>query len=212
MTPDQLESAARNRYNAISDPFYSSEMIRDIIYQACMEMANEANVIERVYTTTSTSGTREYSYPTNAKAIRRVEYDGEKVIPVSLDMDPKTSTTEVSGDPATYGIWNQEIYFFPTPSATGDTIKIFTFNRPQRITTGSQTLEVPEQYHLDIIEYILSIFYAKDQNHQMSVYHRNLWREALARIKRENAKRHHGDMFAVVKDEDEIPYFPGMVY
>lgn len=88
MTPSELELAARNRYNAVDDPHYSSAMIMDIIYQASMQLAIECHCIERTYTTTSTNGTREYSYPTNAIAIRRVEYKGQKLLPSTLERDP----------------------------------------------------------------------------------------------------------------------------
>jgi len=72
MTPSELELAARNRYNAVGDPHFSSAMIMDIIYQASMEIANECLCIEQSYTTTSIASTREYAYPTNAFAIRNV--------------------------------------------------------------------------------------------------------------------------------------------
>lgn len=201
MTPSELEQAARDYYNAVGDPHFSSNMIMTIIYQACMEMSLEAMVIERTYTTTSTSGIREITLPTNAFSIRRIEYKGIKLEPVSLDCDPKTSTTEVSGRPAQYALWDGEIILYPTPDTTGDTIEVFTYNRPQSITSSS-VLEVPEEYHLDILNLIISIMYAKDQNQSMATYYRNLWEKSLNRIKRQNMKKKSGDQFVVVRDKD----------
>lgn len=205
MTPSDLETAARNRYNAIGDPHFSSAMIMDIIYQACMQMATEAMVVEQTYTTTSTSGTREYAYPTNAMAIRRVEYNGKKLKFTTLESDPKTSTTEVSGTPAEYSIWNGEMILFPTPDTSSVTIKVYTYNRPAAVTSTS-TLEVPAEYHLDILDLILSVMYAKDQNNGMATYHRNLWENSLRRIKRHQMKRKSGDEFHIVRDQDFVDY------
>lgn len=212
MTPGQLNTAMRQRYNAVGDTFFSDAEVYDIIYQACMIMAQECFVIENTYTTTSVSGTREYAYPTSAIAIRRVEYDGDKVEPApwGMDSDPKTSTTEVSGDPKWYSLWNDEIIFYPTPSATGDTIKIFTFNEPQAISSSS-TLEIPTLYHLDIIDFGLSVFYAKDGNQSMSQFYDRKWQENLARIKRTQAKRKRGDQFAVVRDDEDGPNIFGVI-
>lgn len=212
MTPSELELAARNRYNAVDDPHYSSAMIMDIIYQASMQLAIECHCIERTYTTTSTSGTREYSYPTNAIAIRRVEYKGQKLLPSTLERDPKStaSTATPTGTPREYAIWEDDLILFPTPNATGDTIKVFTYNEPQAVSTSS-TLEVPSEYHLDMIDLILSVMYAKDQNESMAAYHRGLWEKSVIRIKRHRAKKMRGDMLYVVKDYSEEFSMPGLV-
>lgn len=210
MTPLELEESARNRYNAIGDDFYSSDMIMDLIYQAQMELALEAFVIERKYTTTSTDGTREYAFPSQAFAIRRVEYDGNKLYPVSLEKNPDTSTTEVTGTPGGYAIWNEELYLFPTPDEDSKEIVVYSYNRPQEVTTTS-TLEVPAEYHLQMIDFILSVMYGKDQNMNMAQYHRELWEKSISRIKRQHAKKKSGDMFAVVGDVEDYPNEPGVL-
>lgn len=211
MTPQDINQAVRERYNAVGDTFFNDNLVYDAIYQAQMIMAQECFVIENIYSTTSVAGTRNYAFPTSTMTIRRVEYDGEKVIPASIDKDPKTSTTEVSGDPRLYAIWNNEIVFFPTPSATGDTILIYTYNEPQQVTSNS-VLDVPSRYHPDMIDFVLSIFYAKDGNLQMSSFHRNLWESSLARIKRTRAKEKTSDELVVVADyEDRSDIFGALI-
>jgi hypothetical protein len=205
MTPSDLELAARNRYNAIGDPHFSTDMIMDIIYQACLQMSTESMIIEQTYSTTSTLAIREYSYPTNAMAIRRIEYNGKKLRYSDLEDDPKTSINEVSGTPSCYAIWKQELILYPTPDTTGDTIKVYTYNRPARVTSSS-VLEIPEELHMDILDLILSVMYAKDQNNVMATYHRNLWEQSLVRIKRHQMKKKSGDEFHVTKDSDFVEY------
>ena len=205
MTPSELETAARHRYNAINDPHFSSAMILDIIYQASMQIAVDTLAIEQTYSTVSVAGTREYAYPANAFAIRRVEYAGKKLRFTTLESDPKTSTTQVSGTPAEYALWNGEMILFPTPAIDNEVIKVFTYNRPSAVTAIS-VLEIPSEYHLDMIDLILSVMYAKDQNNTMATYHRNLWERSLNRIKMHNRKKKSGDEFHIVRDQDFIDY------
>lgn len=197
MTPAQINTVIRNRYNAVGDTFFNDQMVWDIIYQASLEMATEAFVIESSYETTSVADTRTYAFPTTAIAIRRVEYNGDKCFPVSVDSDPKTSTTEVTGSPREYAIWDNELIFFPTPATSGDTIKVYSYNEPQAISQNS-VLEVPSEYHMMIADLGLSVFYAKDGNPQMADYHMNLWNKHMNRIKRTKSKKKRGDEFVVV--------------
>ena len=210
MTPSELNTIIRERYNAVGDSFFSDSYIYSGLYQAQMELALNCRLIERTYSTTSTSGTREYSYPSTAMSIRRVEYNGVKVLPVDLIDDPKTSVTEPSGTPAEYAIWGQEIVFFPTPDTTGDTIKVFSYDRPSTVSVTS-TLDVPEKYHLALIDYVMFTMFAKEQNDRMATFHLNLWKEAVEKIKREVATSRHDDMFAVVRDEADVPAHPGVL-
>lgn len=210
MTPAQLNAAIRQRYNAVGDSFFSDDMVWDIIYQASMELANEAFVIQRKYTTTSVASQREYEFPTSTIAIRRVAYNGIKVDPVSIDQNPDTSTTEVTGRPWLYAIWNDQIELYPTPSASGDTIEIYTYNEPQPVEATS-TLEVPSEYHPAMIDYGLSVFYAKDGNPSMSQYHERKWEKSVEKIKRTEAKKKRGDQFAVVRDQEDAPNLYGQL-
>lgn len=198
MTPTEIETTARQRYNAVGDDFFPQEMIMDLIYAASLQLALEAYPIEKVFSTTSVADQKEYTYPTQMVGIRRIEYDGVKIDPMDLIDDPKTSTTEPTGKPYGYSIWADVIRLYPTPSESSKTIKIFGFNEPQRVTTSS-VLEIPTEYHLDIVEYILSAFFAKDKDRNMSTYHRDLWDRAVGKAKRDRAKRKRTDRFSVVK-------------
>lgn len=210
MTPAELELAARQNYNAVGDTHFTTAEFLVWIYRACMILSNETFCIEDTFTTASVSGTREYSYPTNAMSIRRVEYDGQKLQPVSLEADPKTNTTAPTGRPGQYAIWEGDLILFPTPSTSSLAIKVFAYCRPQAVTASS-VLEVPEEYHPDIIDFILAGMYAKDTNHQMSTFHRNLWDASINRIKRQRSKKLRGDQYAVVRDVSFQSDLPGTI-
>jgi len=211
VTPSNLATIIRERYNATGDSFFSDTYIYNLIYQAEMELALEANVIENSYTTVSVSGTREYAYPDNAISIRRVEYKGVKVVPRELIDDPKTSLTEPSGTPAEYAIWDNELILFPTPDTDDDQIKVFSYDMPSEVSATS-TLSTPAQYHLSLIHFCISNMHAKELNDKMASYHMSLWRDEIRRIKRERKRSKHGDMYAVVRDEADIPAHPGVLF
>lgn len=198
MTPTEIESAARQRYNAVGDDFFPQEMIMDLIYGASLQLALEAYPIEKVFSTTSVADQQEYTYPTQMVAIRRIEYDGVKIEPLDLIDDPKSNLNDPKGTPGGYSIWADVIRMYPTPSEDGKTIKIFGYNEPQRVTSTS-VLEIPTEYHLDVVDYILSAFFAKDKDRNMSTYHRELWGRAVLKAKRDRMKRKRSDKFTVVK-------------
>jgi hypothetical protein len=210
MTPQEIEDQARARYNASGDPHFTSSEIRNAIYQAELELALEAFAIEAVTSTTSVADTQTIAFPTNCFAIRRVEYDGKKIKPTTLESDPKTSTTETTGTPGAYAIWNDQLYLYPTPDAA-KTVKIFHYNEPTEVTTSSTTMSVGSRYHTDIIDLVLSIMYAKDQNTNMSTYHRNLWESNVNKIKRTRRKEKRGDEFLVVGDYANSPTYGGII-
>lgn len=206
MTPTEIESAARNRYNAVGDTFFSSSEILDLMYQACVELAREANLIEQVYTTSTVISQQEYSYPTTAMAIKRITYEGAKLQPITMREDDaitglSASTTD-SGTPAYYFIWNKEIYLRPIPAAVG-TLKIFTVNEPQAITSTS-TLEVPTHFHMDLTHYICASMAMKDGNQQTWQMHEDKWQKVLMSAKKWARLNKRADSFSNVQDEDQL--------
>lgn len=206
MTPTEIESAARNRYNAVGDTFFSSSEILDLMYQACIELAREANVIEQVYTTSTVASQQEYSYPTTAVAIKRITYEGAKLQPITMREDDaitglSASTTD-SGTPAYYFIWNKEIYLRPIPSGVG-TLKIFTINEPQAITSTS-TLEVPTHFHMDLTHYICAAMAMKDGNMQVWQMHEDKWQKVLMSAKKWYRLSKRADGFTNVQDEEQL--------
>jgi hypothetical protein len=210
MTPLEIEEAARQRYNAVGDSHFPQAMIMDLIYHASMQLAVETKCIERTFSTTTVADQKEYSYPSNAIALKRVEYDGLEIHSVDLNDDPKTSTTEPTGRAGCYAIWNDELHLFPTPDSAV-TLKIFAFVEPSAVTTTS-TLEVPSEYHLMVIDFVMAYMFAKDKDPTMSAFHLRLWNEGVSRAKRDRAKRKRGDNFARVKDDARIGSPSGIIY
>src|SRR4051812_19245005 len=140
MTPAQVETFARQKYNAVSDTFFSQSEIMNMIYDACLEFAAETKCIERVYQASTVAGQQEYSYPTNTIAIKRVTCNGIKLEPIDFrDDDTLTLNNDASvttGAPQYYAIWNNTLYLRAIPDDVY-TLKIFSINEPQAVTSTS---------------------------------------------------------------------------
>lgn len=207
MTPSQLIDVVRRRYNAVGDSFYSDLELYQLMYAAHMEFARETLCIERVYTTTSVSGQFEYSLPDNTISVKRITYDGVKLVPITFREDDAltglNAATTDTGSSQFYYVWNQTAHLRPIPDTTGLTIKIYSINEPQEITATS-VFEIPTLYQMETLNYMLSEMYAKDKDFNSASYYRNLWTLALQNGKKFVQKSKRGDSFIGVQDVEHL--------
>lgn len=207
MTPTEIEEQAREQYNAVGDTFFSQSFILNLIYKAQMELAIKSHCIENCYSASSVDGQNEYSYPSKAIAIKRVTYDGVKLDPIDFRLQDtltlNNATTGTQSDAKYYSIWDDTLYLFPTPDEDNKTIKIFSYDEPD-VVTSTSTLDVPTRYHVDIIDYVVAQMFAKDQNTPLVSYHIGRWNDAVMTAVKYQAKRKRGDGMPVVKNEDDL--------
>jgi len=204
MTPSEIEEAARNRYNAIGDSFWSQDEIFMLIYDASLQMAVETDCIEAVLTTSTVIDQREYTYPPNVYKIKRIEYNDYKLDPITFRendyMLGYTTTVDASGSPQYYSIFDDTIYLQPIPSAVDD-LRIFGYVEPSTVT-ATTTLEIPAKYHMDLVNYVVSEMCAKDQNYTGAQRFERKWLAAINKCKRDVRKKKRGDSFASVQLEE----------
>lgn len=205
MTPAEIEEAARRKYNGVDDSFWSSEEIMGLIYEAQLQMARESINIENIYTATTAAGTQSYAMPTNAISIKRIEYDGQKLERITLREDDsitnlKSDITE-QGTSTYYYEWSDAIYLRPIPDSAV-TLKIYTYDEPAAVTLNS-TLEVPTQFHRDLVNFVVMEMALKDQNLSVADRYSVKWEQSLLRAKRWSRRRKRGDEFQVVKNSDD---------
>lgn len=208
MTPGELATYARQQYNSVNDEFFSDEELYKHIW-AAQETLSKESLIENTYNTTTVAGQQEYTYPTNAVAIRRITYDGKRLQRVDFREDDQQTgfdaDTTSTGVPTTYVIFDRVIRLRPIPS-DALTLQIFSYDRPQEVSSTS-TLDVPEEFHLGMVDFLLWRMASKDQNFQSAAYYKAQWDDTLARARQWARKRKLGDSFNVVRDE-EAEYSP----
>lgn len=209
MTPAEIETAARRKYNSVGSSFYAAAEIYDLIYQAELEIARETRMLEGVTTTTSTSGTQTYAYPTGVLEIKRVEYNGQKLEFIDFRQDDSltlyNSNTTDTGTPIYYYDWANTLYLRPIPSTSSVQIRIHYYKLPTAVTTAAQVLEVPALFHMCIVDFVAGELAMKDQNMAIARSYSDKWYNVhLPNMKNWVRKRRTGDTFKTVKDADAI--------
>jgi hypothetical protein len=196
-----LLTICRQTYNsAEGDTFFSDAWMRAQVFSAECELAIAGWVIENSLYTTSVSGTRTLAYPDNVLGIKELKYDYKGLRKVRIDEDPKSSVTDVTGLPGSYGVWDKEIFLFPTPDVTGDRIEIRVYSLPQQLTSSVSPLNVPAEYQIQIKDYVLAQMAYKDLNMQLGQVYQSKWEQSVERSRAQKRKAERADKYAKVKD------------
>jgi hypothetical protein len=209
MTPAQIETAARRKYNSASSSFYATAEIYDLIYQAELEIARETKMLEGVTTTSTIAGTQSYSYPSGVLEIKRVEYNGTKLMPIDFRQDDAltlmNSNSTTQGTPIYYYDWANTIYLRPIPQTSSVKIRIHYYKEPLIVSSATQTLEVPALFHMCIVDYVTAEMAMKDGNQAVSqIYFDKWYNKHLPAMQRWVRNRRTGDSFKVVRDEESL--------
>lgn len=215
MTPANIEVYARAQYNAASDSFFTTAEIQYYIYQAELELFNETMGIVEVYqgSINLTSGTRQYAFSANVRAIKRIEFVNlagiaNKLEPITFREDDALTLVNVAsttlGSPQFYETFNYNIYLRPVPDTTNTTLNIYSYNEPAAVLSGVQVLEIPSNFHMDIVDFVTMRMYSKDKNPDMYTLFKQRWDEAKVRAKRYVQKKKRTDAFTVVMNEDNL--------
>lgn len=204
MTPDEIVSYAKQNYNATGDDFFSDDELYKHIWQAESILARECNAIEDTYATTTVADQQEYTFPTDALAIKAASYDGRDLRRINfkdfkrLYMENPTA----SGIPVAFSQFNRTLYLGPTPSDALD-LELWTFNKPAEVTSTS-SLDVDEEFHLGIVNFLLWRMALKDQNFQLAAEYKALWDEEKQRCLSWSRKKLTAAGYNFVVDEDSL--------
>lgn len=205
MTPVTVAELARQQLNAIGDSFWSDNELYLHIFNAQMELATKTKCIQEVYTTLTTAGTQEYAKPTSAVSIRRITYNGRVLTPITMRQDDQVTllnqATTTRGTPTAYFEWGDSIFLRDIPDSSTATLKIFTFDQPQTVSSTS-TLDVPSRYHADLADYVAWRMALKAQRMQMAAEFKKQWDGKVLEAVRFERVRLRGDSFTSVNDVD----------
>lgn len=207
MTPAQIETAARRMLNAEGSQFWSqAEIIENYLYFCVQELAGEIECIENRYTTTSVASQTEYAIPTRMVRIKRVEYDSQKLQPITfqqLDSIDLNTNTTVTGTPQYYYFWDDVIGLYPAPDTAGTTIKIYSIDDPSP-TTSTSSLEIPTQFHGYLVIGVAYQMSLKELGHPHTQRLLNQWNQSIERA-RITWKQRKRDNLHVVTPESMLP-------
>lgn len=207
MTPQDVCLYSRQMYNSVGDSFFPDAELYRHLWAAQMKLALETKCIRRVYTTSTVADQQEYTKPTNTVSIKRITYNGQKLMPISQREDDSltlnNATTTATGTPQYYFEWGTSFFLRPVPAEVG-TLKIFSFNQPQEVTSSS-SLEVPDRYHQDLALYLVAMMAAKDKNPGVFSLYEKMWLRAVDNARKQERVLLRGDAFAAVQDVELLP-------
>jgi hypothetical protein len=208
MTPSQAEETARNRYNAVNDTYFSQDEIFKYLYDAELRLAVEGLTIEGLDTSTTTvASTRSYAFPTNAFAIKRVEYNGETLQLTDFREDDRltlsNSTTTTTGTPRYYLVWNELIYLRPIPDAA-QTLTVYSYDRPTLLTTASTAFSSDEQYHLYYVTFAVAQMALKDGNLSLYRVLMDEFERSVDKARKVRRRSKRQNSFGYVRDEEML--------
>lgn len=207
MQVTDIQTAARDLYNAVGDAYFSDTQINNWMTQACSELAEIGWLIERVYSTSTVANQQDYAYPTNTIAIKRVTVNGKKIKRVTHRQDDaltlSNQNSTQTGFPVYYTDFNYTLSLRSIPDSAY-TLKIYSYNLAQTITNSS-VLEIPTLFQFKIVDYILYRMFTKDKDIPMMQFHKTEWEKTLMSARQYKAKAKRTDGFTTVQDEETLP-------
>lgn len=100
---------------------------------------------------------------------------------IESDIDEVTSSSE-RGKPAYFAIWDDELYFWPIPSAA-DTLTVRYRGGLPDVTDDSTLAAFPDDYYDLLVNYARSKAFAAEDDLEMANYYRGLFESELNRAR-----------------------------
>lgn len=208
MLVTDIQTAARDSYNATGDSFFPDSQLNLWITQGCNEMCTTSWLIDSATTTSTVSGTQAYAYPTNAIAIKRVTVGGKKIKRITQRQDDSITLSNQastqSGYPVYYYDFDGSIYLRPIPDAIY-TLVIQTNNMQTPITSNVVPLDIPAVFHFYLVDYCLMRMFQKDKDIPNVQLHLSIWNDHLKKVSSYKQLMKRQDSFTTVQDEETLP-------
>ena len=206
MTLSEFITYVRNRHNAIGDTNFSDPEILGMLSARSNMALTVIGLLEAVDTSqTTVVGQQAYSFPTDAVAVKQVEYNGNPLQEITFKdwQVEKNGGTTPQGLPKFYVIWNRQVYFIPIPDTASITIAMYYEKTQPLLTATSDSFLMPEVLHYALADGVIADMYAKDLNQNMSMVYEQKWNQIHmpAFLLYRNRLRNRG-RFKVMTDPD----------
>ena len=144
------------------------------INEAQREINRQNAVLQQTATTTLNAGQADYSLASISPPIYEINsllINGRRIGNISVSQAEESISladpeSEETGAPQFWYEWANTITFWPVPSTAG-TIKIRYTAIPTDVAADNDTLTIPDEYFMDIINYVLKMAYEMDENPEM---------------------------------------------
>lgn len=173
-------------------PFWSDLELYSILERKCNEVLGKIGLIEAKDTTlTTTSGTADYTIPSDFINLRRVYVNGMPVKYLNRRQFEARSPQGIapSGDPREFTMWGSILTLIPTPSTSAQVITILGEKTQSAITSPTSTIDIPAVFHGYLCDSMIIDMFAKDLNQGLATFYQNRWTTLWMPMMQEYAKR-----------------------
>lgn len=136
---------------------------------------NNESLLEKTATADSVAAQQDYSFPVDLLTLRGIQYRASTTEPYRrikgynlVEFNEKIDgwdTTQESGDPFCYTIFENIIQVFPIPATSVTAaFKIYYNRMPVEVSLTTDTPELPTLYHDTILKFVLQQAYEMDEN------------------------------------------------
>lgn len=181
-------------------------------------ISNEG-LLETTVTANVVKGQSEYDSPPNLSVLRSLTYKGYRIKNLSFAefneyLDgfdaPANSTRYGVGIPEVFMVWQGIITLFPKPMEDAENgLKIFYIKQPETVETLADSLSIPLQYHLAVVDYCLQQAYELDEDLEKSSYKKGQFDETVMKLNDRNkwtSQEYYPRITTLPEDENYSDY------
>jgi hypothetical protein len=124
------------------------------------EVAQKNELLQVTATIPLVLNQAEYDFPPNIMNLMSIVYQGKPLRGTgfkefqTLTIDDDETLTV--GAPQTFTTWANKIRLYPVPDRPGN-LKVYYLREPSPITALAETPELPQSYHMRLVEYCLAM-------------------------------------------------------
>lgn len=162
-------------------PQVNRKRIENWINQAQFQIAREVEAPEFQETATVvlSQGVFKYPLPANFLRTQDIYYPNLLLRLKMCDLQQFDQTGEIFGPPGMYTLYGKELWLFPTPNETGEELEHrYIKNAPVLVNESDVPLLNANYLHL-LVDYAVERAYRAEDDLEMAVAHRTLYKEDL---------------------------------
>ncbi len=170
-------------YGFADGPQVNRKRIETWVNEGQFQIAREveANEFQETEELKLKQGTFKYALPENFLRIQDIYYPElvARLRPLDIQQYDQTSPAKFEGPPEMYTLYQNELWLFPTPNATGEILEVrYIKNAPPLVSENDVPLLDKNYLHL-LVYYALVRAYAAEDDQEMAQAFKNQYKEAL---------------------------------
>jgi hypothetical protein len=166
----------------------NSDLLR-WINAAQREIATSNQSLKGSATSDIVAGQTLYALPGNSPVyqIQGIHYKGVPLRAITFQAAQETINADdpemqATGDPKIWYEWDGDIYIYPSANEDGaGALTLYYIAYPQNLTSLSDTLQVPDRFYNQVMDYVLGQAYRLDENWQAMSYQDQRFRDSMNR-------------------------------